>query len=184
MNDHEMLVANELSKHGLRCEAFTKTEMAQRKTPDFKVFRGDEFVFFCEVKEIAADQWQDGLRSDPTFNRLVDDIHTSVKQFDSVNQDCLYPNVLAFVNNDYMCGSLDMVGVLTGRLLLEGGGSTDIYRKYSEGRIKKEKNRIHLYLWFDSFKANKLLFNTDSQHLNQLCECFGVKPETIEKIRL
>lgn len=54
MNDHEMLVANELSKHGLRCESFTKTEMAQRKTPDFKVFRGDEFVFFCEVKEIAS----------------------------------------------------------------------------------------------------------------------------------
>ncbi len=180
-----MTVANELAKHGLRCEPFTKTEMAERKTPDFKVFRGNEFVFFCEVKEIAADPWLEGLRSDPIFNRLADDRHTAVKQFDSVNQDLQYPNVLAFVNNDHMCGSLDMIGVLTGHLLLEGGGSAGIYRKYAEGRIQKEKNRVNFYLWFDSFKANKVLFNTtDSRHLSQLCECFGVKPETIETIRL
>jgi hypothetical protein len=185
MNDQEMKVANELTRYGLRCESFTRIEMAERKTPDFRVFYGDEFALYCEVKEIAADPWLGGLRSDPIFNRLSDDIHTAVKQFDAVNPDLQYPNVLAFVNNDRMCGSLDLIGVLTGHLLLEGGGSAAIYNKYSEGRIQQEKKRIHLYLWFDSFKANKVLFNpADSRHHNRLCKWFGIKPEAVEKIAL
>ena len=124
--------------------------------PYTTLFRSnDEFAFYCEIKEIAKDDWLGGAKPDPVFNRISDDIHTAVKQFNSVNPDLEHPNVLAFVNNDDRCGSLDLIGVLTGHLLLDDGGAAPIYLKYSHGRIKDEKNLIHLYLWFDSFKRSE-----------------------------
>lgn len=182
-NDTERIVTKELKNFGLRCERFSKSEMRRHKTPDYRVFHGQEFASYLEVKEIAYDNWLSGTRPDPIFNRLTDDINTAVKQFDSVNPDLNHPNVLAFVNNDRMCGSLDLIGVLTGHLLLEGGGMAPIYLAYSEGRIRDRKNRIHLYLWFDSFKANKVLFNkADKRHFTRLCGFFGFDPERIQDI--
>jgi hypothetical protein len=106
-----------------------------------------------------------------------------VKQFDSVNPSLEHPNVLAFVNNDRRCGSLDLVGVITGHLLLEGGRSAPIYLNYSEGRIRGEKYRIHLYMWLDSFKINKKLFNVvDKRHLSTLCGYLGVKEQDLPVI--
>ena len=175
MNNSEELVANELSKQGLACQRFSKSEIKNGKTPDFRVFKDNQFGFYCEVKEVKKDDWALGLRNDPIFNRLTDDIHTAVKQFDAVNPDNKFPNVLAFVNNDHMCGSLDLLGVLTGGLLLEGGGMAEIYYKFSKGRIKNEKDRIHLYLWYDSFKANKVLFNQNNDsHLKKKIICAAV----------
>lgn len=181
MSNPENVVIKELERFDLHCEPFSKEEMKHRKTPDIKVFKNDEFAFYCEIKEIAKDIWLGGAKPDPIPNRISDDIHTAVKQFKSVNPDLDNPNVLAFVNNDDRCGSLDLVGVLTGNLLIEGGGAAPIYLKYSHGRI----NRIHLYLWFDSFKANKFLFNfADTRHLDRLCKYLDIDPKSIENINV
>lgn len=183
MANAEDSVISEFEKYGLRCERFSKKEMRKHKTPDFKVYCCEEFAFYCEVKEIAKDPWVGGLRPDPIFNRLTDDIHTAVMQFKSVNPRLQHPNVLAFVNNDRMCGSLDLIGVITGHLLTEGGGAAPVYLNYSEGRIRDEKHHIHLYLWFDSFKANKILFNKAEQRLMaRLCSYFGFDPKKIPDI--
>ena len=48
-----------------------------------------------------------GLRDDPRFNQLASDVHEAVKQFDAVNRDRKHMNILAFVNNDSMCGALN-----------------------------------------------------------------------------
>ncbi len=185
MSYTEDKVISKLDKVGLRCERFSSKEMKEGKTPDLRVYKNSKFAFFCEIKEIAKDPWEGGVRQDPIFNRISDDIHTAVKQFDSVNPDLKHPNVLAFVNDDDKCGSLDLVGVITGHLLLEKGGAAPIYLKYSEGRIKEEKHRIHLYLWFDSFKADKFLFNTvDKRHLDRLCTYFRINPSDIEIIKV
>lgn len=185
MSNSENVVVEELKKYDLHCEPFTKDEMKKGKTPDRKVYKNDEFAFYCEIKEIAKDDWLGGAKPDPVFNRISDDIHTALKQFNSVNPDLEHPNVLAFVNNDERCGALDLIGVLTGHLLLDDGGAAPIYLKYSHGRIKDEKNLIHLYLWFDSFKANKVLFNfADTRHLDRLCKYLDVDPKSIENINV
>jgi hypothetical protein len=106
-------------------------EMRKSKTPDFRVSKGDDSVFYCEVKTSKKDSWLDeqmkkkrvgciagGLRNDPIYNRFTDDIHTAVKQFDAVNPDQEYPNVLALVNHDQNCGFLDLVAVITGNFTL------------------------------------------------------------------
>jgi hypothetical protein len=179
----EDLVIDDLGKFGLQCKRFSKKEMRLSKTPDLRVYKAGQFAFFCEVKEVAEDPWSGGLRSDPIFNRLTDDIHTAIAQFDSVNPFLEHPNVLAFVNNDRMCGSLDLIGVTTGLLLTEGGGAAAVYQIYSEGRIRDEKRRIHLYLWYDSFKANKIMFNaSDKRHWSRLCSYFNFDPDEIKPI--
>lgn len=183
MNDSERLVSEALAAKGLRCEEFSKDEKRAGRTPDFRVFQGGALAFFCEVKEIAPDRVE-GVRPDPIPNRLSADIHRAAGQFDAVNPQQEHPNVLAFVNNDDRCDSLDLVGVVTGHLLLEGNRAAPIYTWVSEGRIRDEKDRIHLYLWFDRFKANRMFFNfNDRRHFDRLCGYLGIDPAVVRDIR-
>ncbi|HVN38318.1 MAG TPA: hypothetical protein VMW19_09145 [Myxococcota bacterium] len=174
-------MSDALAAKNLRAVRFTKEEMRDRKTPDFRVFRDSEFAFYCEVKEVAQDDWAEGGRPDPIFNRLVADIHTSVKQFKSANSDRRDPNVLAFVNNDNRCDYLDLLAVTTGQFFAADGSNDPIYRQFSEGRIRDEKFQVDLYLWFDSFKADQFLFNVfDARHLDRLCGYLSVDPLSLE----
>jgi hypothetical protein len=53
-----------LARHGLRAERFSKAEMRQGKTPDFRVFKAVEFVFYCESKHVQYDEWRDKQLAD------------------------------------------------------------------------------------------------------------------------
>lgn len=198
MDIDEQQIANYLRNKGFRAEEFAKEERRQSRTPDFRVLKGNKLAFFCEVKTVSSDDWLDhqiesappgtyvgGARKDPIFNRLSSKIHEAVQQFEAVNPDLEYPNVLAFVNHDKMCGFLDLIAVTTGHFLAEGGGRYPIYLQFSEGRIKEEKFRIHLYIWRDWYKEKKYkyIFNTyANKHLNNLCSHFGIDPEFIKNI--
>jgi len=197
MDPNETCVEELLRGYGLRTERFSKDEMRLGRTPDFKVFNEDRFKFYCEVKTIDYDKWLDnklsevpsgviagGLRPDPVFNRIVDDIHTAIKQFDAVNPNLLFPNVLAIVNHDSICGIHDLWSVLTGCFIGEGGKADYIYPQYSEGKIREEKQRIHLYIWVDKHEKPKYVFNQFGKKIYELdlCSCFGIDPLLIRKI--
>lgn len=182
MNADENKVAEFLAEKGLEATEFQKQERRNGKTPDFRVLQNEAFAFFCEVKTIEKDMVE-GLRNDPIFNRLTDDIHTAMKQFDAVNPKVETPNVLAFVNHDRSSGFLDLINVLTGNFIDENDQPHPIYKQFSEGRIKDEKARIHLFLWLDDFKPERLLFSqTHSGFHKQLCGRFGVNPNDIKQI--
>lgn len=182
VNADENLVAEFFSKRTLTASEFQKHERRNGKTPDFRVFHKDAFAFFCEVKAVEIDK-AGGLRKDPIFNRLTDDIHTAVKQFDAVNPKVESPNVLALINHDRNCGFLDLIGVLTGNFIADDEQRHPIYKQFSEGRIKDEKARIHLFLWLDDFKPERLLFSqTHAEFHKQLCAWFGVDHNGIEQI--
>lgn len=194
--EDEKLVVNLLAEKGLRAERFSKVEIGQGKTPDFRVFKDGVLMFFCEVKSVEEDRWLDklldaaapgqivgGLRNDPVFNRLSDDIHQAATQFLAVNPNSEIPNVMVFVNHDSMCYEQDMVAVLTGQFLDVDGSSHCIYNKFSEGRIKNEKYLIHLFGWVKDERFLDLMFN--QAHLEQytaLCEMFAYDPAIIKPI--
>ncbi len=178
------------ARHGLKAERFTREEIGQGKTPDFRVFKSGELVAFCEAKHVQHDDWLDkkletakpleivgGLRHDPVFNRLVAHIHKAYKQFMSVNPDRKYPNVLVFMNSDKQCDNRDLVAVMTGNFYVEGGGAEPIYTAYSEGRIKEEKFAIDLYVWFEELKGRDEkgfhYFITNGPHYAALCALLG-----------
>ena len=196
MDPDEEKVKRYLEERGFTVERFSKTETRVGKTPDFRVFRNAEFLFYCEVKSIPEDRWLDeqlnsaapgelagGARNDPIFSRLTKDIHEAVKQFDAVNNDQRHPNILALVNHDDMCGFNDLLGILTGNFYANDGTAHPIYRQFSHGRIKDEKGKVHLFIWLDDHKPDRLLFSQteETQHA-ALCAAFGVEQNKIKQI--
>lgn len=185
-----------IEERGLSCKRFSKEETRAGKTPDFRVFQDGEFGFFCEVKSSPKDRWLDkqlenappgeivgGGRSDPIFNRLTTDLHSALKQFEAVNPVQEWPNVLALVNHDDMCGFNDLIGILTGNFYSDSGNVHPIYKQFSEGRIKDEKGKIHLFLWLDDFKPDRLLFSQTNHELHlRLCELFKINMNEIKQI--
>ena len=196
MDPDEERVKSYLEGRGLTAERFSKAETRAGKTPDFRISRNGEFLFYCEVKSSAEDRWLDeqlndaapgelvgGARNDPIFNRLTADIHEAVKQFDAVNKDQKYSSVLAFVNHDNMCRFNDLLGILTGNFYANDGTAHPIYRQFSHGRIKDEKGKVHLFIWLDDHKPDRLLFSqTDETHHATLCAVFGIKQNEIKQI--
>lgn len=185
-----------LENYQLLPERFTGTEMAAGKTPDFRVFSGSDLQLYCEVKSPEEDAWLDdkldeavpgeivgGLRNDPIFNRLTAHTHKARKQFDAVNPYEVVPNVLAFYNQDENSGFLDLLAVTTGNFFTEDGSVFPIYKNYSEGRVKKDIERIHLFIWLDQHKPHRFLFNpVNSKFQVSLCSRFGFDPERLELV--
>ena len=196
----ERLVADFLASKGLRAEEFSKEERTQSKTPDFRVFHGQDFAFFCEVKSMSRDEWLDkqldaaqpgeivgGGRPDPTYNRISQKIHGAFKQFDAVNPDLVHPNVLVLVNHDKDSDVKDLDLVCSGGFFTEDGKWLPIGRKFSEGRIRDKKRRIHLFIWIDDFNGGPkhyLRYNREAQeYLDSLCDYFGSDPASIRASR-
>ena len=196
MYPDEEKVKRYLEGREFTAERFSKALTRAGKAPDFCVFRNGEFLFYCEVKSIVKDRWLDellnnaapgelvgGTRNDPIFNRLTADIHEAVKQFDVVNEDQKHPNVLVLVNHDDACGFNDLLGILTGNFYANDGTAHPIYRQFSHGRIKDEKGKVHLFIWLDDHKPDRLLFSqTDETHHATLCAAFGIRQSEIKQI--
>jgi hypothetical protein len=193
LNLGEQVAVDFLARHGLRCERFTEHEMHQGKTPDFRVFKDKKFVLYCEAKHVQEDTWLDeqldaakpgtivgGLRSDPIFNRLSAHVHKAAKQFEAVNLDRKFPNVLVFTNSDDLCTIQDLISVLTGNFYAESGSVDPIYKQISEGRIKYEKHTIDLYVWHndsvDTKYKEQMFWNEGSKHYQALCSLLGTDP--------
>ena len=139
----------------------------------------DEFAFFLEAKEITS-ALQHGF-GDSILDRIANDIHEAIKQFDSMNPECEHPNVLAFVNRNSACSVLDLEETFTGHRRYE----IPTGLRWSEGRIRDEKHRVHFFLWFDCFKANQIRFNSiDKRHLVRLGSYFGIDPDSIVDIAI
>lgn len=193
--DGEVRVMEYLAGAGLRVERFSKAEMRHGRTPDFRVFGGDVFAFYCEVKTAQEDEWLDkqfaastlvpvgGSRQDPTYNRISSYVHSAVGQFDAVNPGMDCPNVVAIVNGDEGAAFPDLLSVLTGDAYGASGEIIPMFREYSDGRIGAEKARVHLYLWFDDWRPGKpqMFFpGAHPEHHAALCRFLGVDPAALK----
>lgn len=195
LTDEEAVVSL-WSQKGLDAQRFSKAEKRLSKTPDFRVFKDGCLKFYCEVKTVMKDSWLDkkldeaqpgtlvgGVRDDPVFNRLTDDIHTAAAQLRCVNPHAAVPNVLVFVNHDSMCDESDMNSVLTGHFIANDGSLHPIYKKFSDGRISDEKQSIHLFCWVQDGKFRSFVFNqANPTYTQQLCELLGYELAGIESI--
>lgn len=193
----ESIVSNYLTGRGLSVQRFDKAAMRQSRTPDFRVLASGHLAFYCEVKTAQEDEWLEkqldvappgtlagGLRPDPTYNRVSNYVHSAAGQFDAVNAGCEHPNVLAIVNNESESDRLDLLAVLTGNAYTDSSGPIRMYGNFSDGRIREEKYRIHLYLWFDAGKPEpfKIWTQSHSEHHAALCGYLGINPASIKQV--
>jgi len=162
MEADERFVEEWLREKSLRVERFSKQERRRSKTPEFRVLRGEVLAFFCEVKSMREDERLDNALAaappgsivevcgpDSTFNAVENKIHEAVRQFDAVNPELEYPNVLVVVNHDRARDVGDLCAVVEGDFVAEDGTRHAIYREFSEGRIRYEKLRIAVYVWIE-----------------------------------
>jgi hypothetical protein len=163
LSSDEALALGYWQGKGFEVAAFSKNEMRDSKTPDFRLSCGGVEVAFCEVKSFQRDLWLEdqlknapdgemvgGLRPDPIFNRISNAVHTAYKQFDGVNSDHRLLNFLILVNHDSGAKPDDLDRVLTGYENPRIGLFEPTCAQFSEGLIREEKYKIDLYVWFNS----------------------------------
>jgi len=178
------IVSNRLKEFGLECVKFTTEEMNGRKTPDRMVLKNGNLAFYLEVKRLD----QTELSDFDGRNRLSRRIHRAVKQFESVNPDSTYPNVLAFLNENDCLNSGDIDFLLTGFSYRKHGV---LYTLYPHGprrdRIEREMSHIDLILWIDinSRQSTEMMrmfnVNNPGTHLDLLCSYFNVDPDSVRR---
>ena len=147
---------------GLVLERFSHAETVTGRTPDFRVYRAGELVAYCEVKS-PRDDWLDdklaqaqpfeivgGGRNDPTFNRIARHIEKAASQFDAVNPDRRFFNILAFVNHDEHSDFHDLVETVTGYFHTEDGSKIPTMTHISEGRIGRAKRGVDIVIWINA----------------------------------
>jgi hypothetical protein len=195
----EQFAAEYLARYSLGAERFSNAELRLGKTPDFRVFRDNALVAYCEAKHIQEDDWLaerlrktgplqivGGSRPDPILNRFTAHIHRASQQFAAVNPNHELPNILVLANADTSCTFHgDLVGVLTGNFYAKGGSVEPIFERYANGRIRDEKVSIDLYVWWDYWKREerpRLWFWRDSEHYASVCSLLGSNPAAHRKV--
>jgi len=164
----EEVVRQFLAERDLRAE---KIPTAEGKRPDFEVFKGDTMEFYCEVKALTdadplanhfvekspgihvAEQFKIGDRS--RQYRIAKNIHTAAKQFDAINPDLSYPNVLAFVNWDDLCPLVDLRDLLVGCIDKVNGVRVTFAPAAAHQQIANDRGRIHAFIWIDLVPKEK-----------------------------
>jgi hypothetical protein len=158
------LVVAYLEAHGLLAGRFSKEELSNGKTPDFRVRKGGTIVAYCEVKAPQEDHWL-GVRTDPTNDRLVRFLKQATAQFNAVNPSRDELNILAYVSHKVGTRYADLHETLTGYFL----AASD--EKIATMRPPAEVSEVDLYLWFDGAAARpKLLVNDlDPERMRRVC---------------
>lgn len=199
LSSDEALILGYWQGKGFDVASFSKREMRDIRTPDFRLSRSGKEVAFCEVKSFQKDTWLDdqlrhaapgqlvgGLRTDPIANRISNAIHTAFKQFESVNAGHRLFNLLVLVNHDASAVPVDLDSVITGRYDPLHGILDATHTQYSGGRIRREKLEIDLYIWMDMPKSHRprvrRLFFGNPGTQKQICDLLQLDPKEIKLI--
>lgn len=199
LSSDEALILGYWQGKGFEAGFFSKDEMRDSKTPDFRLSRGGVEVALCEVKSFQKDAWLEekmrsappdelvgGLRTDPVYNRISNSIHTAAKQFESVNSSHGLLNFMVLVNHDTSAQYKDLVSVLTGYWDPLGGCLDRTHSQFSEGRIKEEKKKIDLYVWLHVHEDGTLdkgsFFLGNPETRVAVCDLLGIDPARIKDI--
>lgn len=190
MTEVEKLAKEYFEQLGFKIEGYAKNEMRipDNKTPDFKVYRNDELVFYCEHKEIEEDkrnfnEENQYTQKDNIYDIISYKINDAGKKFQSVNSNHKIPNVLFFYNNRPKSEAdiVDCIFTHTGNFYTNSSKIIPAFKKISEGRIKEKKKLIDLYIWQNKTNNKiKFCFNCDSSYLKKLCELFNEDPNKLK----
>ena len=167
----EKFVVDQLQTLGLRAEPFTKDEqrIQGRKTPDFRVFKGAQFEFYCEVKEIVDTEPLEafltevapGVKRASQFgdprspvNRVLRKIDEAIDQFESIDPERKELRVLALVNTYDLAGPEILQELVKGFLETDSGLRYVTTPPFIRERMASIVREVDFYWWLEnhSFK--------------------------------
>ncbi len=163
----EVPTENFLLSLGLQVERFSNVGRHSEKTPDFIVSSPEGLFFYCEVKSLTSEKFNEPLETTTANNRLTSNIHQATKQFKAVNSLHLVPNVLVWKALDPRYNIDKLNDLLKGKMILEGKTLADLtkYRK----RIRKDLTSIDLHIWLYPWGEPDYIFTPSQQKfLNDL----------------
>jgi large subunit ribosomal protein L30 len=166
------------------------------KTPDFKVMKDGQFKAYCELKS-PRDDWifaipkdlkpgeiRQETREDPTAHALARVIGKAASQFDAVNQDRAYPNILVIVSHARLRGPADLHLAIGGLQMPDGGRRYLLVdpneRDFKKAFAKQQKlwddaRRIDVFYWIDAHtKVVRHVVNKDGLRHREACELMNI----------
>ena len=164
------------------------------RTADLLVLQNGALVAYCELKS-PRDEWLDKLldlakpwqivgggRDDPVFKKIRKHANKASQQFEAVNPTRAVPNILVFVNHDYISDFGDLRETFTG-LFHAANGNRHATMPDMAASLKRAQSQIDVCVWIDA-KTSKIqgyLFNQSAtpNYLNQLSSLLGVNPAAI-----
>lgn len=167
MDENETTAANFFSTCILRPERIPESVIEGVRTPDFKVFSGNGFAFFAEVKTLSPDTRLDEALnataplqvvevSESVYNRIASNIKNAGRQFVAINPNHEHPNVLVFVNKRE-CSVIDL------RMVLEGirvpGITISVIGQDAREQVQEGAQQIDAYVWLGNNEQNTIVFN-------------------------
>ena len=178
-SNSEEVTKRYVESNGYRVERFSKKEMRteDNKTPDFKVYRGEDLSFYCEVKEIEdfpIEDYNGNIEFDKDEDKVHGLINKSCNHFLSVNPKHTVPNVLAIYNKRLGTDILDFKFAFEGKWITKGGSIYQRPNTAAYRRIETKKVNIDLCLWYDeNMEKFTWMYLEDSIFLDKIKSLFS-----------
>jgi large subunit ribosomal protein L30 len=140
-------------------DRFSKKQMRNRKTPDFKLLKDAQLQGYCEMKSPWSD-WtldfpdlQEGefrveTRPAQAYPNLAGHIETAASQFNAVNSARSLPNILVIVNHVARRDVKDLRMALGG-IRLPDGKVAPVLSIEAQKALLEAAQRIDLIAWID-----------------------------------
>lgn len=165
----------------LRCVPYTKREIRRpgQDTPDFKLYRGDDYVGVCEIKSPQPRAMRDEFGS---CRRIQRQMLKAVDQFNGVNPDGFLFNVLVFVSHDPHADAAHLTKTIGGVRMTAAGEVGIPAFSVTTSKLNPARQCIDAIMWFAASASGELaegLLNRTlgEDRLRKTCEfVFDIAP--------
>lgn len=167
MDENETIAANFFSRNMLRADKIPESLVDGVRSPDLRVFNGDDFVCFAEVKTLLPDTRLDEALvvaaplqvvdvSESVYNRIASNIKNAGRQFAAINPSHEHPNVLVFVNKRD-CDVTDLRMALGG--VRVPGITINVIGQDTREQVQEGMQQIDACVWLESNAQATVIFN-------------------------
>lgn len=157
---------------------FTPIPEDTRQTPD-NYIEGNDRQYICEIKspELKLDLETQVYKYKTTHRKILDFIHTAVKQFKSLNPTHEIPRVLVFTSISMQLNWKSFTDAIQGGVIdQKGARSPDLSKTPVYTSTLPLLSDVDLYIWLqvsgsgDKFYQASYIINIDSKHSQECME--------------
>lgn len=160
-NKSEEIVCQYLIKH-----VFTPIRINTKKldigikSPDFKVYEGNQYQFYCEVKNpiLLANDVTKMFHWTTIISKIRRFIHRAVEQFHDVDNNHFFPWVIIFISNHFQLNWTNFNDAYLGYVVRDGKMISDLRQEKYVKHYNRDVNTVDAYIWCQVNPQNNRIF--------------------------